>query len=323
MALTRPLATILLRKCGYIVKRPHKNKVRNMENNNKIIKCYCDSCERKTNHNILASEKMNSKDEEYWWSSSFLLVKCCGCETISFLKETVEERVIDYDKSGEIIYPTHQMTYPNHKRFADPIKNLWPIPSNIVTIYKETINSLNNDCFLLAAAGFRVIIEAICIDNHIKGKSLETKINNLHRRDIITKNDRDRLHSIRFMGNDSVHAIKSPDKQQIRLVLDIIHNMLNGLYVLTDKCRQILEGPIRTYDEFISLLEEGLVKHSVGEVDILKNLLPPSRHVIKEDRSLFESQLKEKISSGEYKKLQLCPPPTAAGKNQQYKILEI
>ena len=124
------------------------------------------------------------------------------------------------------------------------------------------------------------------------------------------------------MGNDSVHAIKEPDKRQIRLVLDIIHNMLNGLYVLTKECEDILEGPITEFDEFIELLEEGLKTRSVGEVDILKNLLPPSRRLISEDRSTFENQLKEAIANGKFTKLELCPPPTT-GKNQQYKILSI
>ena len=151
---------------------------------------------------------------------------------------------------------------------------------------------------------------------------METKINNLCKRGIITKNDRDRLHSIRFMGNDSVHAIKTPDKAQILLVLEIVHNMLNGLYILTDKCNQILEGPIKTYDEFLALLEEGIKMRKVGEIDILNNILPPSRRLIKEDRSNFENQLREKISNGEYSKLELCPLPSS-GKNQQYKILSV
>lgn len=291
-----------------------------MEKDSKTVKCYCASCNRTTNHTIVSSERMNSSDDNYWWSTNYNIVKCCGCDTISFLTATKEEGVIDYDDNGEIIYPTTYKTYPYHKPFAKAISNLWPIPVNIEKIYKETINALNNDCFLLAAAGFRIIVEAICIDIKVEGKSLETKINNLCKKGVITKNDRDRLHSIRFMGNDSVHSIKKPDKQQIRLVLDIIHNMLNGLYILTDECKEILEGPISSFDDFIKLLEEGLKKRSIGDVDVLKNFLPPSRRLINEDRVAFEKQLNEKIKNGEYTKLELCPSPPL-GNNQQYKIV--
>lgn len=293
-----------------------------MGDNAKYLKCYCASCERDTNHVIKHSEEVTSPDEEYWWHSFYYIVKCCGCGEVSFLQGITEEGDVEYNEYGEVSYPTRYKSYPYHKQFAKSIGNLWPVPNNISKIYKETINALNNECYLLAAAGFRVIVEAICLENKIEGKSLETKINNLCKKGIITKNDRDRLHSIRFMGNDSVHAIKEPDKRQIRLVLDIIHNMLNGLYVLTKECEDILEGPITEFSEFIELLEEGLKIRSVGEVDILKNLLPPSRRLISEDRSTFENQLKEAITNGKFTKLELCPPPTT-GKNQQYKILSI
>lgn len=277
---------------------------------------------KETNHVIKASEKVTSSEDDYWWQCEYSIVKCCGCGCVSSLTATTEEGEVEYNDYGEVTYPTRYKTFPYHQRFAKSIRNLWPIPGNISKIYKETISALNNECYLLAAAGFRVIVEAICIENKIEGKSLETKINNLCKKGIITKNDRDRLHSIRFMGNDSVHAIKEPDKRQIRLVLDIIHNMLNGLYVLTKECDDILEGPITEFDDFIELLEEGLKTRTIGEVDILKNLLPPSRRLISEDCSAFENQFKDAITNGKFTKLELCPPPTT-GKNQQYKILSI
>lgn len=293
-----------------------------MENQPQTVICYCSSCNRLTNHIIVSSEKVTSPDDGYWWSSTYCIIKCCGCDTISFLTATKEEGVVNYDDEGEIFYPTVYKTYPHKKPFAKPIDYIWPIPTNIANIYKETISALDNECYLLAAAGFRVIVEAICLDIQVEGKQLETKINNLCKKGIITMNDRDRLHSIRFMGNDSVHSIKKPDIQQIKLVLDIVHNMLNGLYVLTEKCKEVLEGPISNYDDFLNLLEEGLKKRNIGEIDILKNLLLPSRRLINEDRSVFENQLKEMIKNGEFTKLALCPPPQH-GKNQQYKIVNI
>ena len=57
----------------------------------------------------------------------------------------------------------------------------------------------------------------------------------------------------------------------------------------------------------------------VGDIDVLKNLLPPTRRLIQEDKGKFETELCEKIKVGEYLKLELCPQPEA-GKNQQNKI---
>lgn len=285
------------------------------------IQCYCNLCKQTTWHEILAkAEKLGNED--FWWHVDYFLVKCCGCDTISFLTESQDEGDIDYDDEGNANYVTTQKTYPYQKPIANKILDTWFIPTKICKIYNETIEALNNKCFLLSAAGFRVLVEAICVDQNIEGKTLETKINNLCKKGIITHNDRDRLHTIRFMGNDSVHAVVEPSKEQLLLVLDIIHNMLNNLYVLTQKCRSLLESPIKSFDDFCKLLDDGLKLRKVGDVDILRNLLPPTRRLIQEDRGKFETELCNKINSGEYTKLKLCPLPTN-GRNQQYQILNL
>lgn len=248
-------------------------------------------------------------------------MQCCGCDTICFLTESQDESDFVYDENGNMSLEKTCKTYPFHQLVAEKLKDLWFIPSDIRKIYDETLDSLNNHCYLLAAAGFRVIVEAICEDRKIDGKSLETKINNLCKKGIITRNDRDRLHSIRFMGNDSVHSVKKPTKEQLLLVLEIIHNMLNNLYILAAKGRDILEGPITTFEDFATLLDVGLKKHQVGHIDILRNLLPPTRRLITEDRGKFETELQEKIRCGKYKKLAICPNQGNA-KNQQYKIID-
>lgn len=289
-----------------------------MEKEDKI-QCYCYSCKQETWHDVIAKTE-ESSDEDYWWHTRFYLVKCCGCESVAFLTESEEESDVDYDEYGNMTLNITQKTYPVQKPIADKITDTWYIPSKISKIYNETLEALNRKCFLLAAAGFRVLVEAICVDQNIDGKSLETKINNLCKKGIITHNDRDRLHTIRFMGNDSVHSVVESSKDQLLLVLDIIHNMLNNLYILTEKCNCLLKTPIKTFLDFCKLLDEGLAKRKAGDIDILRNILPKTRLLIQEDRIKFEAELCNKINAGEYTKLKLCPAPEN-GKNQQYQIL--
>ena len=290
-----------------------------MSKNGKV-RCYCSSCKQLTWHDILAKASTSSDDDDFWWNIDYYLVKCCGCDEYTFLTESEDESDVEYDEYGNMTLNTKQKTYPIQQPIAEKLPDLWHIlPSKLNKIYNETLDTLNNHCYLLAAAGFRVIVEAICTEENIEGKSLETKINNLCKKGVITRNDRDRLHTIRFMGNDSVHSVKEPTKDQLLLVLEIIHNMLNNLYVLARKSSDILENPIRTFSDFAELLDMGLKNRQVGDIDVLKNLLPPTRRLIQEDKGKFETELCEKIKSGEYLKLELCPQPEA-GKNQQYKI---
>lgn len=291
-----------------------------MDSKKRIVKCYCPECNHDTNHEILFTEKESSDDnEDYWWLQRFSIARCLGCDKITYLTETTEEGEVEYDEDGTGYFPVKYTTYPLQKSIAKELDNLWSVPVNISTIYNETIKALNTKSFLLTAAGFRMIIEAVCIENKITGKNLETKINNLCKNGIITKKDRDRLHSIRFMGNDSVHQIKKSDQHALLVVNDIINSLISNLYILDNECIQALEGPITNFTDFIELLNNGIKSKKVGDIDILRNLLPKDRRLIKEDLNKFESTLQESINKGEYDLLSICKIPTN-GRNQQYKI---
>lgn len=247
------------------------------------------------------------------------MVKCCGCEYVSFDIETLEESNVRYDCDGrEEIYSEHT-SYPDSEDKLTPIETTWAFPFAVLKIYRETVNAINAGCFTLAAAGFRAVIESICLDKQVSGKTLEAKINNMQKAGIITLADRNRFHSVRFLGNDSVHEIKTPERRTLLGVLEIIEGILKNLYVYDERMSSELERPIKTIDEFIALLNEGLHDKTVGNIDVLRNLLPESRRLIREDMSKFEQELIGLISSGKYSKLSLCPTPSQ-GRHQQYKI---
>ena len=83
-----------------------------------------------------------------------------------------------------------------------------------------------------------------------------------------------------------------------------------------------MERPIKTIEEFVALLNDGLKDKTVGSVDVLRNLLPENRRLIREDMTKFEQGLIDLINNGKYTKLSLCPPPSQ-GRHQQYKVLSV
>lgn len=83
----------------------------------------------------------------------------------------------------------------------------------MLSIYKETVKAINAECYTLAAAGFRAVIESICLDKQIEGDNLEAKVNNMQKAGIITMEDRNRLHSVRFLGNDFPTELQAPNPQ--------------------------------------------------------------------------------------------------------------
>lgn len=292
-----------------------------MSNKGNIF-CYCRECQRKTNHDVLFSEKTHSDEFDYWWVKEYQVVKCCGCDTISYCDAIVEEGVVEYDENGNEYLPTVYNVIPNPVNIIEPIETI-DLPIEIRRVYMETINCINNNNLILAGAGCRATIEAVCRAQGIAGKQLETMINNLAQKRIITKNDRDHLHAIRFMGNDSIHNAKAFDIKELIIVAKIINTILTSLYIIHNEFQKLKEKPVTTYEEFKSVLDKQLEDFPSGDSGSLIHFLEGVRGIIKEDRREYELQLIEEIRNGGYTKLKLLAPVqnNQNNQNQRYQVL--
>lgn len=246
-------------------------------------------------------------------------MKCLGCDNIQFHKEDEDEGCFETDYDGNMISVPTISVFPVNKKRVNPISNIWNMPVTVSSLYKETMDCLNNGGLQLAAAGFRAIIEAICIDAKIDGKTLETKINNMAKSHLITASDRDNLHAIRFIGNDSIHGLKKYSEKEVTIVAHIVNTILTSHYLIAEEVKNLDVKPVRTYDEFEIILLEQLKSYTVGQVDILRNMVGSERRIIKEDIPKYEAKLQQRINEGKITKLSLCPTPTQ-GHKQQYKV---
>ena len=195
---------------------------------NSKIKSYCSRCDFETNHEILFQKSYRSHPEEgYDYALEYYVVKCLGCGTISFREEFVNLEISYPDEYGDWNPEITETTYPPKNKVKKGLKSLFDLPEKIKIIYEEAIKSYNADCPILTGVAFRAIIEAICIEESISGRNLEIKINNMVRRKLITEKEAKRLHSIRFIGNDSVHEMKVPQDKSLKLVHNIIEHLLD------------------------------------------------------------------------------------------------
>lgn len=144
-------------------------------------------------------------------------------------------------------------------------------------------------------------------------------INNLAQKRIITKNDRDHLHAIRFMGNDSIHNAKAFDIKELIIVAKIINTILTSLYIIHGEFQKLKEKPITSYEEFLKVLDKCLDSFQKGDVGTLTHFTEGVRGIIKEDRQDFEKSLISDINAGTYTRLSLMPQVKNA-QNHRYKI---
>lgn len=260
-----------------------------------------------TNHSVLFTTSQRNPDEEgYDYNITYLVVKCDGCETISFRKEFDDLEHSYPDEKGDWIHDTTVNTYPEDKQEVKLLHKSYVLPKSIKNIYIEAIKAYNSDCPILTGVAFRAIIEAICLEKSIKGQNLQFKINNLVKQKFLTDKEADRLHPIRFIGNDSVHEMKIPNNESLRIVLKIIEHLLENLYLIDYQTDWYLETVINKYEEFEEMLNSKIISmNDIDEVPLAKIFGKDVRRFNNNSLSEFETILVEKIKKSEFLSLSI------------------
>ncbi len=243
-------------------------------------KTYCPICKQRTNHKSIHKKEIgNNANDDFYWSASYEIVECAGCENIQFRKAYHDENMEDYHTTpdgGEAVRSYEEIVcYPFSLENHNELSYLYGLPAKIRAIYQETLEAFKVKSYILTGAGFRAVIEAVCIDKNIKGKDLQQKINNLLKEKLITEKESKRLHSIRFLGNDSIHEMLKPEPRKLYIVLEIIEHLLNNIYLIDQNAEGYLETVINDYEEFEQLIwakcnqlnngDEFIVKVALGK----------------------------------------------------------
>lgn len=227
------------------------------ESKNKRYKVLCQSCKNITNHIVLTSIDTSGNepmgyDEYITWGSIFQIIQCQGCDEISFRNETYNSENYHPEFGLEI----DETIYPRRSKETINIKNFFNLPYSIRRIYIETIECYNNELMTLCGAGIRALVEGICKSNKVtdgeviadsnsnppkvkRVTNLQGKINGLHEKGILTKENAEILHQHRFLGNEAMHELSQPSKEELSLAISIIEHTLNSIYEIPAKAYEL------------------------------------------------------------------------------------
>jgi hypothetical protein len=148
-------------------------------------------------------------------------------------------------------------------------------------------------------------VEAVCNDLTINGHNLEQRISDLARDGYISKKDSERLHGIRFMGNDAAHEIKTPKAEQLSVALRIVEHLLASVYILEKEADGRIDAAITEFTKFEDILTKFVNQLSVGDELPLVGIFGTDFRRIKESMSNLERELINRINSGNYSNLSL------------------
>lgn len=208
------------------------------ENGDKMgkVTALCNSCERVTNHNVLAEYKNSGDTGDVQWWATYQIIQCLGCDEISFRIFSSHTEDLDpiTGRPNVIIE-----LYPNRTIGQEPINNYEEFPAKTKRIYLETLKALNNQIPLFAAIGLRAIIESICLEQKTKSNNLRGSIDELADLGLLSKKQAEFLHAHRFMGNEAAHEIVAPKPQHLIAALDIAETLLKTIYILPSVAEQL------------------------------------------------------------------------------------
>lgn len=276
----------------------------------KPIKVPCRECNIKTLHDILC-ESTERGDEDYDFYSTYQVIQCRGCQTKGFRHYSADYEQGYPVSETEWEFPETSETYPKFDSDHRPLDNMYEVPDVVRSIYFETRLAIKEDALTLASLGLRGTVEAICNDLKITGSNLASRITKLSSQGLISKKDAERLHAIRFLGNDAAHEIKKPKRTQITVAVKIIDHLINSIYLLEKEADGSLETAVGDFDQFTTLLKPNLAKLAKGDELPLAAILGRDVRRLVTGPGAFESQLISQISAGAF-------PHLALGKVAKY-----
>jgi Domain of unknown function (DUF4145) len=207
----------------------------------RIAWLYCDQCKRDTKHTLLygASDPAILEWEDNdgtvnRFISAWLIWQCNGCEFLAM--EDTATAPDWFQNSHAACSHVNGICYP--KKTELPLRHFRNIPKKIEGLYRETIEAFNGNLNTLCTVGLRSLMEGICYDKEVTGKDLREKIDRLTKLGI-TANITENLHGFRFMGNTAVHELTAADRNDLRLAIEIIEDLLNFIYDLDYKAKTL------------------------------------------------------------------------------------
>ena len=195
------------------------------------VNVLCQTCLRRTKHEILR-EFRKAEHDEVWgvgFYDFFQIVRCRGCETVSF--RTAHTSDIDEDpETGEPIVTEH--VYPYRLAGRNKMDGSERLPLKVRKIYEETHTALAANASILGTIGIRSVVEAVCKDKNAVGSTLKERIDDLAAKGLLASTQAQFLHQNRLVGNVAVHEIEPANDATLKMALDIIENLLQTVYLL-------------------------------------------------------------------------------------------
>ncbi|MCH4247568.1 MAG: DUF4145 domain-containing protein [Acinetobacter populi] len=111
------------------------------------------------------------------------------------------------------------------------------------------------------------------------------------------------LHSLRFLGNEAVHELITPEENDINVAFNIIEHLIQSIYIMPKDLKKTkFKIHLDEYQKFENFIIESIKTSPSFDFSYsysIKKLIGARGKISNENQSKFETILKEKISKDE------------------------
>jgi hypothetical protein len=193
----------------------------------KIERLHCNGCRQKTAHRMLKTTTESEEMENDWWSTTFDMLQCCGCE------EVVLRRTFIFGGDD-----------PEIRYFPPPVSRRPPsweleIPGELMLLLKEVYRSLDADNRSLPMMGARALLDMLIVEKVGDVGTFKQKLEKLAIDGSLGAIQVEVLDAALDAGGAAAHRGHIPKASEVNAVMDIVEHLLHAVYILPDMAKNL------------------------------------------------------------------------------------
>lgn len=203
----------------------------------KLQKIHCNTCRRKTDHRLLKNVEGDSDSEQYdeystiWWVTTFDLLQCCGC------REAVLRRTYEFSEWQE-----SDVRYFPPRVSRHPPSWVHSLPNDLRLLLEEVYRALDADNHRLPMMGARTLVDMVMVEKVGDVGGFPAKLMELQKAGFVSPKNREVLEIALDAGSATAHRGFSASASAVNVVMDIVENMLQAVYVFPRVAKKLKES---------------------------------------------------------------------------------
>lgn len=195
------------------------------------IKTYCNKCQGKVNHDVMANHKERWDDDKtgIWSLDEYMIVKCAGCEETHFLRRNLFSEDHWPEDDPETAWVVEAYPPRLARRIPDWLDEL---EEDIADVLRETYSALHNDLCRLAVVGTRTALEMVIVKQIGDLGGFEDKVRQFAAKGFMAHNLIDPLLKTLDAGNASAHRGFLPDEKALADIFDLVEGIINSTCII-------------------------------------------------------------------------------------------